>query len=143
MKLIVDTSIWSEGLRRREDQVKGRGFVLQELISRGEGIYLMGIILQELLQGIKEQSLFDKIAGYLDPFPIIEIKKRDYVFAANIYNQLKRKGIQISTVDALIAATSINNNCILFTADKDFTFVSKHFDLSLFPGDIPPGMQRH
>jgi len=92
---------------------------------------LLGIILQEILQGVKEQAVFKSIKEHFDAFPMLEITREIYVKAAELRNHLSKNGIQVSTVDALIAAAAISNECYLFTNDKDFSYIAKHSKLKL------------
>ncbi len=131
MRVIVDTSIWSLALRRRGNVQYPEVEFLRSLIENGEDIFLIGVILQEILQGIKMSQDFEKLKEYLEPFPLLEISRADYIYAAQLKNQVSQKGIQIGTIDALIATASIMNDCYLFTSDKDFYYMEKHTKLQL------------
>ncbi len=131
MKVLVDTSVWSLALRRQNGTRNKEADVLRMLIEGGEDILLIGIILQEVLQGIKRQSDFDALKRYFEAFPLIQLSRDDYIRAAALKNNLIRKGIQTSTVDALIASTAITHGCILFSADKDFQQIAKHAKLRM------------
>lgn len=132
MKVIVDTSIWSLALRRQEHIQNPEAETLKKIIKDGEDIYLIGIILQEILQGIRKAEDFARLKKYLDAFPLLEIKREPYIKAAELKNHLSKKGIQISTIDALIASAAIVNDCCLYTNDKDFDHIAKHSQLKLF-----------
>jgi len=131
MKILVDTSVWSLALRRRGNAENRESEVLKQLIEDGEEIFLLGIILQEILQGVRRQKDFNSLKVYFEPFPMIETGREDYIKAAQLKNRLMSKGIQVSTVDALIASTAINYKCLLFTADRDFGYIAEHKDLLL------------
>jgi len=131
MKLLVDTSIWSLALRRKSTIVNKEALILKTVIDQGEDIYLLGIILQEILQGIKNPKDFLQITEYLEAFPLVELTIEDYVKAAELKNILIKKGKQISTIDALIAHTAISRDLYLFTADDDFTYIAKYTKLQL------------
>ncbi len=131
MKVIVDTSVWSLALRRHKDVQTPEAEILQKIIRQGENIFLVGIILQEILQGVKKAQNFKKLKEHFDAFPLIEIKREHYVRAAELKNHLRGKGVQASTIDALIAAVSIVNDCYLFTSDRDFYHIAKHSKLKL------------
>jgi predicted nucleic acid-binding protein len=131
MKIIADTSIWSLALTRHALSSKPEIEVLRKLIEQGENIFLLGIILQEILQGVKEPSMFKRIREHFDAFPLLEITREIYVKAAELKNHLGKNGIQTGTIDALIAAAAISNECYLFTSDKDFTHIAKHSKLKL------------
>jgi len=132
MKILIDTSIWSLALRRQSGVVNPESVMLRTLIEQGEDIHLLGIVLQEVLQGIKNPKDFHILKDYLDAFPLIELTREDYIKAAELKNRLIKKGKQISTIDALIASASISYSCYLFTTDKDFENIAQHSSLKLF-----------
>ncbi len=132
MKILVDTSIWSLALRRQAGIVNPEAIALKTLIEQGENIYLVGIILQEVLQGVKNAKDFHVLKDYFEAFPIIELTREDYIKAAELKNYLIKKGKQITTIDALIASVAIFYSCYLFTTDKDFEHIARYSKLKLF-----------
>jgi len=91
----------------------------------------LGIILQEILQGIKNRRQFKIIENYLSIFPILTPEREDYIISAEMKNYCMQQGIQAGTIDILIAEMSIRYNCSLLTADKDFTYIARCFNLQL------------
>jgi len=132
VRILVDTSVWSLTLRRKSGIVNQEAVILMNLIEQGEDIYLLGIILQEILQGIKNPKDFHVLEQYFEAFPLIGLTREDHVKAAELKNNLIKKGKQISTIDALIASTAISHNCYLFTTDEDFKHIVRHSKLQLF-----------
>ncbi len=133
MRILVDTSIWSLALRRASGVINPEAVLLKTIIEQGEDIYLLGIILQEVLQGIKSSKDFLALKEYFKAFPLIDLTREDYIRAAELKNHLIRKGKQGSTIDALIASVAISHRFHLFTADKHFTQIAEHSELKLFP----------
>lgn len=131
IRVLVDTSVWSEALRRKNKNIESSGSFLYELISNEEEIFLIGSIIQEILSGIKDSKLFDQIKNHLEFFGYIELSKEDYVNSAELRNDLAKKGISVSTVDSQIATTAISKNLYLATFDKDFKQISKFKDLKI------------
>jgi len=131
MNVIVDTSIWSLALRRPPDITNPQVEILRKMIQQGENIYLLGIILQEILQGVKRPKDFTRLKELLDAFPMLEITREHHIKAAELTNHLSKKGFQISTIDALIATAAIEYDCYLYTNDKDFHYIAKHSNLKL------------
>lgn len=130
MPILVDTSVWSLALRRKtplDDPVLEE---LKRLISGDEQIYLLGIIVQELLQGLMRKSDFSRIEKHLASFPILNPKRADYIFAAEISNICRSKGVQAGTIDFLITSVAIRYGLDLFTTDKDFK-IKQYSDLTL------------
>jgi len=132
MRILVDTSIWSLALRRPLGVVNEEAILLRTIIEQGEDIYLLGIILQEVLQGVRNSKDFLALKEYFKAFPLIDLTREDYVRAAELKNQLIGKARQGSTIDVLIASAAISHRCHLFTADKHFKHIAEHSELKLF-----------
>ena len=131
MRILVDTSIWSLALRRKSDIMNPEAVTLRTFIEQGEDIYLLGIILQEVLQGIRNPKDSYALKKYFEAFPLIGLAREDYVKAAELRNYLIKKGRQSNTIDALIASAAISYDCRLFTKDQDFEHIAKHSKLKL------------
>lgn len=131
MSLIVDTSVWSLALRRGvipdDPQVKK----LELAIRQGQSIQLLGIIVQEILQGIKSSTTFLRVKTDLDLFTMLQLERDDYIAAAELGNLCRSKGVQASTTDFQIAAACIRHDCSLLTNDKDFRYIAQHCPLQL------------
>ena len=120
MKVLVDTSVWSLALRRREP---GRQRSIVSELSRLIGSYevaIIGPIRQELLSGIKEETQFLCLQEKLRAFPDIVLETVDYETAARFFNQCRAKGIQGSNTDFLMCAVGVSRGMSVFTTDKDF-----------------------
>lgn len=131
MKVIVDTSVWSLALRRKNPDIQAEATKLAELISDGQPIFLLGVILQEILSGIRERSLLIKIRRHLESFPVLEPSRTTYVDAALLGSACRSKGIQAGQIDLLIAQTAIEHDCYLLTTDKDFVEIARNSSLKL------------
>jgi hypothetical protein len=130
VSVLVDTSVWSLALRRDRPETAREVEALGAAIDRGEAC-LIGAILQELLQGFPSSDRSRRLVGYLAPFPLLTLHRGDYLFAAEIRNKCRVKGLAVTTVDAQIAAAAINHRCAVLTADRDFEGIAKHFPLRL------------
>ncbi len=127
MKILVDTCIWSYALRSKDKKI---GTQLAELINDSR-VMMIGAIRQEILSGIKTKLQFKKIKQSLSAFDDIALSKADYELAAEIFNNLRAKGIQGANTDFLICATAINHNLKIYTNDQDFKIFSQHIDIKL------------
>ena len=130
MSVLVDTSVWSIALRRDQPPAQREIETLRAAIERGE-VCLLGIILQEVLQGFPSPDRTRRLVEHLSPFPILSLHRGDYIHAAEIRNRCRGKGLTISTIDGQIAAAAINHRCALLTVDRDFTGIARHFPLRL------------
>ncbi|MBN1781406.1 PIN domain-containing protein [bacterium] len=132
MNLIADTSAWSLFLQRQKvsqqnDCVRKLRFSLENR----DCIFLIGVILQEILDGLASEKQFNALTEYFRPFPLIECTREDYIKAVQLKNLCRKKGIQAGTIDFLIAAVCINHQMPLLTADRDFEYISAHCGLAL------------
>lgn len=117
--ILVDTSVWIDFLIGRDTPHRR---LLHHLIESEEDICITEIILTEILQGIRDDALYDTTKDYLLEFPVIKSKGIDsYVAAADIYRKCRKKGKTVrKTVDCIIAAIVRENNLTLFHNDTDF-----------------------
>lgn len=133
--ILLDTSVLSAALRRRHPgPVESRvAKTLSDLLATGERVGVPGLVLQEVLSGIREALQFERIkAVLLRGFPIVLAETEDHLLAAAIANGCRRRGVVVTSTDGLLAALAIKRNASLFTTDQDFGRVSKFFPLRLF-----------
>ena len=124
MKVIIDTSVWSEYLRRKKKGKSEKVEVLKTLIREGRAV-IPGIVKQELLCGVREAERFEKLKGLLSGFQALLATEEDHIRAASLFNSCRSAGIQGSLVDFLICAQAQRNAMAILTSDKDFTEYSK------------------
>ena len=127
MMVLVDTTVWIDFFSANPFQhVK----TLENLIVKREDICLCGIILTEVLQGIREDSEFNRTQGLLGQLVFLPMQYYVFLRSAEIYRNLRRKDITIrKPVDCMIAAVAIENDIPLLHNDKDFIPIEKHFGL--------------
>jgi len=131
VSLLVDTSVWSLAMRRDAPVSCPEVDLLVNAIDSGEEIYSTGIILQELLQGFRKPKSFGLIIERFESIPMLVPDTSDYIDAADIRNCCRARGVQIGTVDCLIAQLSVRFDLSLLTTDKDFGHMSKIIKLKL------------
>lgn len=120
--ILVDTSVWIDFLTGRDTPHRR---LLHRLIESEEDICITEIILTEILQGIRDDALYDTTKDYLLEFPVIKPKGIDsYVLAAEIYRKCRKKGKTVrKTVDCIIAAIVLENKLMLLHNDTDFSVI--------------------
>lgn len=130
MKVLVDTSVWSLALRR-DHQTDSSEVGLLGRALEGEGeVYASGIILQELLQGFSGPTASKSIVERFSALPMLVPETSDHVKAAALRNHCRRQGVQIGTIDALIAQLAIHYELQLLTTDQDFMLMAKHVPIA-------------
>lgn len=132
MSLLVDTSAWSLALRRDAppDVPEVRG--LRDALTGSEIVATTGVILQELLQGVVPERSRTQITGMFAALEYLTPTREDHVAAAGVRNTLRSAGVQVGTIDALIAHLAIAGGHVLLTTDNDFRAASSHINLQLW-----------
>lgn len=133
MTLLVDTSVWSLALRRDAQAGEPEVQALKDALFGADVVVTTGLVLQELLQGFSGAKAQDQIVQRFGALPLIQPDRDDHIGAATIRNTCRRAGVQIGTVDALLAQLCIRHELTLLTTDKDFTHASKHVALAVWP----------
>jgi hypothetical protein len=128
--VLVDTSVWSLALRRRNPAGDGAVRELQELIREGR-VHLIGPIRQEVLSGIREAAQFQTLRDRLRSFPDLPLETVDYERAAEHFNLCRSHGVQGSNTDFLLCAVAERHNLAILTTDGDFESFSRHLPISL------------
>ena len=120
--ILVDTSVWIDFLRGKDSEHR---YLLRRLIEKEEDICLTEIILTEILQGIKDDALYETTKEYLLEFPMIKPKGTEtYIKAAEIFRKSRKQGMTIrKTIDCIIAAIAQENNLALLHNDSDFEVI--------------------
>jgi predicted nucleic acid-binding protein len=129
----VDTSVWSLALRRDVPAPLPEVRALIRAIEDGEPMLTTGLVLQELLQGFAgprdRQQIIEKFAA----MPLLVPDRRDHIDAAELRNRCRRGGLQIGTVDALLAQLCMRHDLTMLAADRDFESIAGLWPLRLWP----------
>lgn len=136
--IVLDTSILSLAFRRRRPVEADPPEVaaLRKMIAEDVPLAVPGIVLQELLSGVRSREQFRKLRGPLGGFPVLLASEAHHVRAAQISNACRTRSVACPAIDALIAAMSIESGGALFTTDADFRQIAPHCGLKL--ARIPP-----
>ena len=131
MNVLVDTSVWSLALRRTPVSSAPEVLILGRCLDRGDLIVTTGLVLQELLQGFQGPVQRKKILREFSNLPVIMPEVEDHVEAAELRNHCRQRGVQIGTIDALLARLAVRHGLSVLTADRDFDSMARHCPLQL------------
>jgi len=131
MRLLVDTSVWSLALRKGGPADHAAVARLRKALEDQEDVFVTGAVLQEILQGLRSDAAFRKIAARLEPFPLLSLDRADYLAAARLRRTCAAHGVTLSTIDCQIAQAALRHDCHLLTTDQDFTHLSRCVPLRL------------
>ena len=134
MTLFVDTSVWSLAFRRDGDSAKDKPQVvaLRGALEGGDTVVTTGLILQELLQGFTGRRARRDLIERFSAVPLLVPDREDHIDAAALRNHCRRAGVQVGTIDALLAQLAIRHELTLLTTDQDFHGVAAHSPLRLW-----------
>ena len=132
MTLFVDTSVWSLAFRRDANFSAVEVLALRQVLEDGDTIVTTGVILQELLQGFSGPRARKDIIDRFSALPLLVPDRQDHIEAAELRNRCRRSGVQIGTIDALLAQLCIRYGLTLLTTDKDFVHAAAHCPLRIW-----------
>ncbi len=129
--IMVDTSVWESFFNGNNDYAARE---LDRLLEIRANLVIIPIVLTEVLQGFRSDSGFARAKDLLTQLPILVPSIDTHVFAAELYQTLRRKGVTVrGTIDCLIAQVCIENNALLLSLDRDFQFIAQNTPLDLYP----------
>ena len=129
--VIIDTSVWIDFLNGSYNE---KTIKLKDLKQKGIDIFTTGLIITEILCGIKDNNMFEIVKEKLLKLPFANPSyPLTYINAAIIYKEGRRKGITIrKTIDFLIAQIAIENNLHLLHKDSDFDKIASFTKLRIY-----------
>ena len=134
MKVLVDTSVWSLALRRRDRAPHPVVAELRSLVDEGR-VAIIGPIRQELLSGIRTADAFAQLRDHLRGFEDEAVETADFERAAEHFNTCRVHGVQGSNTDFLICAVAERRDLPILTTDADFTRFAGVLPISLHGRD--------
>ena len=128
--MLVDTSVWIDFFNGYESRQSEH---LASAIAEAEHIAIPGVVLTEILLGLKNDAEAERISNLLDAFDTVaEPARADYIEAARIYRLCRTKGFTVrSTIDCLIAQLCLRDGFVLLTKDRDFKAIADCVPLQL------------
>jgi predicted nucleic acid-binding protein len=127
--VLVDTSVWVNFF-------KGRETPASSYLRRNLANILIAtcpVITQEVLQGIPDDKEFGRMKAFFSTFINLPATNAYLlaVQAANIYRDLRKKGVTVRKPnDCLITAYALNNSVLLLHDDQDFANIARHTALN-------------
>lgn len=107
---------------------------MEQLLHDEVDVFTTGIIVQEILNGIRLRKERAVIKDELTRFVLIMPSLTTHVQAAEIFDGCRKKGITIrSLVDCLIASLAMEYDLPVLENDRDYTHISTVFPLKIQP----------
>ena len=132
MTLLVDTSVWSLALRRDRDGDVPQIQALRAALEGGEIVVTTGLVLQKLLQGFAGPRARKDIIERFAALPLLSPDRQNHIDAAELRNRCRRAGVQLDTIDALLAQLCVRHGLTLLTTDDHFVHAARHCPLRVW-----------
>ena len=124
---MFDTSVWIDFLKNKSNP---EADLLTSYIEHDDQVLLIPTILQEVLQGIRENKQYKHIKEIFSYFTILQVPPvQAAIGTTELYRGLRKKGVTITSNDCLIAFYAIEFSAPLVHLDSDFDLISKHSKL--------------
>lgn len=129
--LVFDTSVWIDFLHNKSNPASD---LLTSYIEGNDQILLTPTILQEILQGIRDNAQYKHIREILSYFTTLQLPPiQAAVGSADLYRSIRKKGLTVrKSNDCLIAFYAIEFSTALVHSDSDFDLIGKHTKLKIW-----------
>ncbi len=125
--VLVDTTVWIDFFA---DRPLPHVAALQKLIEEDADLCVCGVILAEVLQGIRSDAHYRKTKDYFESLILMPMRRTTYEKSAALYRSLRKKGVTIrKPIDCMIASVAIEHALPLLHNDRDFDQIAKHSKL--------------
>jgi len=114
---LVDSSVWIETFRKHHP------LKIESCVNLEEIVTCLPVI-QEVLQGFREEGAFRIAKDAMFAFPVVEspLTQQVYFEAVQIYRSARRSGLTVrSGVDCLIAVCALRNGLTIIHNDRDYS----------------------
>jgi len=130
--ILVDSSVWI-GFFNGEDCMETAH--LADCIGDGRPLTLPGVVLTEVLFGVKNDAEARRVTHALSAYPLApDLTAADYERAAQIHRTCRSRGRTVrSVIDCLIAQLCLREGYELLAKERDFDAIASTFPLKRSP----------
>lgn len=115
-KILPDTCAWIDFFRGRPSRMAEN---VEAALVQGD-VVTCGVVLFELLQGIKSPREEALVLNAFQALPHLEMSSPLWVKAGRLSSQLRKKGHTLPLSDIVIATLALEHACSLLTVDRHF-----------------------
>ncbi|QKZ12494.1 PIN domain nuclease [Spirosoma sp. KUDC1026] len=128
--LLVDTSVWIDWLNKKRVDT-WQTALLDRYFLRQKPVFITAIVLQEVLQGIWEDTLYEDVKHVLSDMIMLTLDPVEAAIgAADLYRSLRKKGVTIRKPnDCLIAYYALMHGLPVLHNDVDFDQIARYTTL--------------
>jgi predicted nucleic acid-binding protein len=118
-RILPDTCAWIDFFKARTTTLAEK---LKTALTGGT-IVSCGIVMYELLQGIRTQKEEELVISAFQALPQLEMTAASWIQARRLSADLRKKGHTIPLSDIIIAALALKNDCAVLTIDHHFDLI--------------------
>jgi predicted nucleic acid-binding protein len=127
--ILVDTSVFIDFFAGRHSKLTE---MLIKSIDKSDDICTCGLIISEILQGIRSDKEYDRIKNILFGLIYLPITKNMFIQASSIYRTIRKNGKTIrGPTDCIIASICLEHEIALLHNDKDFNTIAQYTSLRI------------
>jgi predicted nucleic acid-binding protein len=131
VRVLIDSSAWIEFLNGKPPVAAPHGNpsrtadAVSRLLGSDEDLCTCGLIVTEVLQGLRRASGIAAVIGLFQDLTFLEPAGiATYLRAAEVYRQLRQRGVTVrSTIDCLIATLAEEHGCAILARDRDLELI--------------------
>jgi len=127
--VLIDTSAWICFFARRG--FKDLKQTISSLLDENR-VAITGPVLVELAQGCRTEKEKRELSMAFESLHWLRITDALWYKASELAFMLRRKGITVSAMDALIASVAIQYDAYLLHRDKDYDLIAEHVALKIY-----------
>jgi len=129
--VLVDSSPWIDLLGARSSR---EADLLERWLRQGEPVAVSGVVVQEVLQGVRADLDFVRLRARLGRLVFLRADRDVHAEAARLYRKARMRGWSVPAADALIAATASAHGVPVLTCDRaHFRALERVSKLRVFP----------
>lgn len=113
--VIIDTSLWIEYFKGSAPNAS----VVEQLVMEEHAV-TTGLVLAELLQGVRSEREGQTIAEVFGGLPTLEITTEIWKAAGQLACALRRQGVTVPLTDVALGALALEHHLLIFSLDTHF-----------------------
>ena len=115
-RILIDTSIWIDYFKGQDKNILDK---VKDLVVSLRAV-LCGVVLSELLSGIRKAGDRENLKGIVDAIDYVEVSKSTWVQAGETFSELRQRGLTIPLSDLVVSSLARENDYELWSRDSHF-----------------------
>jgi predicted nucleic acid-binding protein len=128
-RVLVDSSVWVDALGDPESPLAAG---VAELLAEPGRAATTGVVLQEVLQGVRTPRQIAQVATLLGGLTYLAASRTTHARAAALYRSLRARGVTTHTVDVLVAQVALEHGAAVWSLDRHLAEISNRTKLRLY-----------